>query len=91
MGELRPYSSQMQLWFRKELFFARQRHRTDCASFLSHGGENLYLMNNLLHAPVEGDIFKFGYRHGDKFQNFLDFSLKLKICSLVISNKVQTY
>lgn len=62
MGELRPYSSQVWLWFRKELFFAIDQHWTGCPSFLSCGGENLFSMNNLLHAPVEGDVFQFGHR-----------------------------
>lgn len=63
-GRAQTYSSQVQLWFRKELFFAIEEHWTGCPSFLScgGGGEDLFSMNTLLHAPGEGDVFQFGHR-----------------------------
>lgn len=71
MGRLRPYSSQMRLWLRKELFFAIQPHWTGRPSFLSCGGGNLSLMNSLLHAPGEGGVFQFGHCEGDTFQKII--------------------
>lgn len=87
MSELRPCSSQVQLWFRMELFFATEQPRTLYPLSFPRGRE--FVLDEC--APVEGDTFKFGYIHWDKFQNFFNFPLKLKISGQVISNKVQTY